>query len=131
MEYPLYVHRDGDTGFRASFPDFPRADVRGNSLGELKRNAQELVELMYDRSEQLIPAPTCSTSELHALDVDDGEGIWMFIDINLARVTSKAVGIQFSLLESLLQRVDVAAKERHMTRSAFITLAAVHELENR
>jgi hypothetical protein len=87
--------------------------------------------LMYNRSEQLIPAPTCSTAELHALDMDDGQGIWMFVDINLARVTSKAVGVQFSLLESLLQRVDVAAKERHMTRSAFITLAAVHELENR
>ena len=131
MQYPLYVRRDGDSGFRASFPDFPRADARGNSLGELTRNAQEMVELMYDRSEQLIPAPTCSTSELHALDMDDGQGIWMFVDINLARVTSKAVGVQFSLLESLLQRVDVAAKERHMTRSAFITLAAVHELENR
>jgi hypothetical protein len=99
-------------------------------LGELKRNAQEMVELMYDRSEQLIPAPTCSTSELRGLDVDDGEGIWMFIDINLTRVTSKAVSVQFSLLESLLQRVDAAAKERHMTRSAFIALAAVHELES-
>jgi predicted RNase H-like HicB family nuclease len=131
MQYPLYVRRDGDIGFRASFPDFPRADVRGNSLDELKHNAQEVVELMYDRSEQLIPGPTCSTSELHALDMDDGEGIWMFIDINLARVTSKAVGVQFSLLESLLQRVDAAAKERHMTRSTFFTLAAIHELESR
>ena len=89
MQYPLYVHRDGGTGFRASFPDFPRAEARGDSFGELKRNAQEIVELMYDRSEQLIPAPTCSTSELHTLDMDDGQGIWMFIEINLARVTSR------------------------------------------
>src|ERR1700756_4876497 len=102
MEYPLYVRRDGDTGFRASFPAFPRAYALGNSLGELKRNAQEMVELVYDRSEQFIPAPPCRSSELQALDGDDGEGIWMFIDINLARVTSKAVGVQFSLLESLL-----------------------------
>ncbi|GAB6851461.1 type II toxin-antitoxin system HicB family antitoxin [Paraburkholderia sp. MPAMCS5] len=131
MEYPLYVRRDGYTGFRASFPDLPLVDARGDSLGELMSNAQEMVELMYDRSAQLIPVPTSSTSELHALDMDDGEGIWMFIDINLARVTSEAVGIQFSLLESLLQQIDAAAKERHMTRSAFITLAAVHELENR
>jgi len=101
MEYPLYVRRDGDGGFRASLPDFPRADVRGDSFGELKRNAQEIVELMYDRSEQLIPVPTGSTSELHALDMDDGEGLWMFIDIDLARLTSRAVGVQFSLLESL------------------------------
>ncbi|MBB5441418.1 MULTISPECIES: type II toxin-antitoxin system HicB family antitoxin [unclassified Paraburkholderia] len=131
MQYPLYVHRDGDTGFRASFPDLPRAVACGHSFDELKRNAQEVVELMYDRSEQLIPAPTCSTSELQSLDMDDGRGIWMFIEINLARVTSKAVSVQFSLPESLRQRVDAAAKERHLTRSMFIALAAVHELENR
>jgi predicted RNase H-like HicB family nuclease len=131
MQYPLYVRRDGNIGFRARFPDFPRAEARGNSLTELTRNAQEVVELMYDRSEQLIPAPTSSTAELHALDMDDGEGVWMIVDINLARVTSKAVGVQISLLESLLECVDVAAKERHMTRSAFITLAAVHEIEKR
>jgi predicted RNase H-like HicB family nuclease len=131
MQYPLYVHRNGDTGFRASFPDFPSADASGDSFDELTHNAQEAVELMYARSEQLIPAPTCNTSELHALEMDDGQGIWVFVDINLARVTSRAVGLQLSLLESLLQQVDAAAKERHMTRSAFIALAAVHELENR
>jgi predicted RNase H-like HicB family nuclease len=128
MQYPLYVHRDGGTGFRGSFPDFPGADARGSSFDELKRNAEEAVEVMHDRSEQLIPAPTCSTSELHALEMDDGDGIWVFVDINLTRVTSKAVGVQLSVLESLLQQVDAAAKRRHMTRSAFITLAVIHEL---
>jgi predicted RNase H-like HicB family nuclease len=130
MQYPIYVRREADTGFRASFPDFPRAHVRGDSFDELKCNAQEVVERMYDRSEQLIPIPTCSTSALHALDMDDGEGIWMFIDIDLARVTSKAVGLQFIVLESLLQQVDAAAKKRHMTRSAFFTLATLHELHS-
>lgn len=129
MQYPLYIQRDGETGFRASFPDFPSADASGDSIDELTHNAQEAVELMYDRSEQLIPAPTCNTSELHALEMDDGEGIWLFVDINLTRVTSKALSVQLSLLESLLQRIDAAAKERRMTRSAFVTLAVVHELE--
>ena len=55
MQYPLYVHRDGNTGFRASFPDFPTADVSGDSFDELKHNAQSAVEVMYNRSEQLIP----------------------------------------------------------------------------
>jgi predicted RNase H-like HicB family nuclease len=130
MQYPLYVHRDANTGFRASFPDFPTADVRGDSFDELKHNAQSAVEVMYDRSEQLIPPPTCNTSELNALEMDDGNGIWVFVDVNLTRVTSKAVGVQFSLLESLLQQVDAAAKERRMTRSAFITLAVTRELES-
>jgi predicted RNase H-like HicB family nuclease len=131
VQYPLYVHRDGDAGFRASFPDFPRAVAHGKSMDELKRDAQEAVELAYDCSEQLIPAPTCSTSELHEHEMDDGEGIWIFVDINLARVTSQASGIQVNLLDALLQQVDLAAKECHMTRSAFITLAVVHELASR
>lgn len=131
MQYPLYVRRAGDASFRASFPDFPRAIAHGNSIDELKIDAKQAVELMYDRSEQLIPAPTCSTSELHAHEMDDGEGIWMFVDINLARVTSQAIGIQVNLLDTLLQQVDLVANERHMTRSAFITQALVHELAAR
>ncbi|WP_341315310.1 type II toxin-antitoxin system HicB family antitoxin [Paraburkholderia sp. IMGN_8] len=131
MQYPLYVRRDHTDTLHASFPDFPGADVTGASLAELERNALEAVERMYDRSEQVIPAPTADTSELRTLEMDDGEGIWVFVDINLARVTSKSVNLQFSLLESLLRRVDAAAKDRHMTRSAFMTLAAVHELAKR
>jgi predicted RNase H-like HicB family nuclease len=129
MQYPLYVHRNGNTGFRASFPDFPTADASGDSFNELTHNAQATVAAMYDRSEQLIPAPTCSTSELQALQMDDGNGIWVFVDIDLARVTSKSVGIQVHLLESLLQLVDARSKERRMTRSAFVTLALIDELK--
>jgi predicted RNase H-like HicB family nuclease len=129
MQYPLYVHRHGKTGFRASFPDFPTADASGNSFDELTHNAQATVEAMYDRSEHLIAAPTCSTSELQALQMDDGNGIWVFVDIDLTRVTSKSVAIQFNLLESLLQQVDARAKKHRMTRSAFVTLALVDELK--
>jgi predicted RNase H-like HicB family nuclease len=129
MQYPLYVHRNGNTGFRASFPDFPTADASGDSFSELTHNAQTTVEAMYDRSEQLIPAPTCNTTELQALQMDDGNGIWVFVDIDLARVTSKSVGIQVHLLESLLQLVDARSKERRMTRSAFVTLALIDELK--
>jgi len=129
MQYPVYVHRDTTTAFRASFPDFPGADVSGNSLEELKRNAQNIVELKYDGSEQLIPTPTCDTSELRRLEMDDGEGIWLFLDINMSRVTSRVVGLHISLREGVLNRVDSAARERHLTRSAFFTLAALHELE--
>jgi predicted RNase H-like HicB family nuclease len=129
MQYPLYVHRNGNTGFRASFPDFPTADASGDSFSELTHNAQATVEAMYDRSEHLIPAPTCNTTELQALQMDDGNGIWVFVDIDLARVTSKSVSIEVHLLESLLQLVDARSKERCMTRSAFVTLALIDALK--
>jgi predicted RNase H-like HicB family nuclease len=129
MQYPLYVQRNADTVFRASFPDFPGADVTGNSIEELERHAQEAVELMYHSSEQLIPTPTCDTSELRVLEMEGDEGIWLFVNINMSRVTSRAIGFQLSLSESLLEQVNAAARERHLTRSAVFTLAALHELD--
>lgn len=129
MQYSLYVQRNGETGFRASFPDFHTADASGDSLNELTHNAKVTVEALYDRSEQLISIPTCNTTELQALQMDDGNGIWVFVDIDLTRVTSKSLGIQVNLLESLLQQVDARSRERRMTRSAFVTLAIINELK--
>jgi metal-responsive CopG/Arc/MetJ family transcriptional regulator len=54
----------------------------------------------------------------------------MLIEINLTRVTSKAVSVQFSLPEILLRRVDAAAKRGRYTRSMFFTQAAVRELRS-
>lgn len=130
MQYPLYVHGDSRNGFRASFADLPLACARGATLDELRSNAQGAVELKYDRSEQLIPAPTGSMSELQSLEMDDGHGIWMYVEINLGRVTSQAVSVAFSLPESLLRQVDACAKRRHLTRSAFFALAAAREVRD-
>jgi predicted RNase H-like HicB family nuclease len=132
MHYPLYVIREPDRAgaatLRASFPDFPGAEATGRSLEELERHAQQMVEQTYAGSEQLIPAPSDAV-QLHGFEKAGDDGLWVYVDIDLARVTSKAVGLQFSVLESLLQKVDAAAAERHITRAAFMTLAAVHELE--
>lgn len=86
---------------------------------------------MYNGSEQRSPAPTCDTSELRKLEMDDGEGIWLFVDVNMSRVTSKVVGPRTSLREAVLGQVDSAARQRHLTRAAFFTLAALNELETR
>ncbi|MEZ2354316.1 type II toxin-antitoxin system HicB family antitoxin [Caballeronia sp. RCC_10] len=131
MQYPLYVHRDSSDGFRASFADLPLACACGATLEELRSNAQSAVELTYDRSEQLIPGPTGSMSELQSLAMDDGHGIWMYVEINLVRVTSQAVSVQFSLPDTLLRQVDACAKRRRLTRSAFFALAATREVGER
>lgn len=130
MRYPLYVHPNGEPRYRSSFPDFPGADAYGNSFEELERNAQERVQQIYDRSEHVIPAPTGDTSALQALDMDDGEGLWLFVEIDLARVISRSMRIQLNLRESMLLEIDAAAQQRRITRSAFIALACVRELGN-
>ncbi|PLZ03558.1 HicB family protein [Burkholderia sp. WAC0059] len=128
MQYPLYVHQTDGMRYRGSFPDFPRADASGKSFAQLARNARDRVQRIYDRSQHLIPAPTDDLHALQMLDMDDGEGIWMFVEIDLARVTSCAVHLQFSLNEGVLRNLDEAAQERRMARTEFIALACLHEL---
>ena len=98
---------------------FSRRRCEDNSIEELKRNAQDAVELMYHGSEQLIPGPMCDASELRTLEMDDREGISLFVNINMSNVPSRAVGFQLSLSDSLLEQVNAAAREQHLTHPAF------------
>lgn len=56
-------------------------------------------------------------------DYQDG-GVWMLADIDLSRVSTRAVRINISLPEALVKTIDDEAKSRHMSRSAFLAMAA-------
>ncbi|MGD1324962.1 type II toxin-antitoxin system HicB family antitoxin [Pandoraea pnomenusa] len=128
MKYPIYVWQEGDSAFGATFPDLPGVHTAADTLDDLERMAQEAVELMYEDSDEQIPAPTYDIKKLHANEVDDGTGFWMFVEIDLSKVSSKSVRLNISLPERLVHQIDAAAEKRHMSRSAFLALAAQHEM---
>jgi hypothetical protein len=70
-------------------PRLSGANASGNSFEELECNAQDRVQRMYDRSEHVIPVPNDDTYALLALDMDDGKGLWIFVEIDLACVVSR------------------------------------------
>jgi hypothetical protein len=129
MQYPLYIHRCDGRGYRGRLADFPGAEVVSNSFDGLALEAQRFVQRAYDRSDRILPAPTCDTAALQALDIDDGEGLWRFVDIDLTTIMSQSVRVQLTLNKSLLLDIDREAQERHLSRSAFVSLACAHELE--
>lgn len=128
VHYPLYVQRRDGQGYRGRFADFPWIEVEGDTFDDLTRDAERVVQRLYHRSEQIIPAPTDDTSKLQALEMDDGQGLWMFVDVNLTAVQSHSVLVQVRLRKSVLQEVALAAQKRHVSRSAYIARACVHEL---
>lgn len=128
VHYPLYVQRRDGQGYRGRFADFPWIEVEGDTFDDLTRDAERVVQRLYHRSEQIIPAPTDDTSKLQALEMDDGQGLWMFVDVDLTAVQSHSVLVQVRLRKSVLQEVDLAAQKRHVSRSAYIARACVHEL---
>lgn len=128
VHYPLYVQRRDDSGYRGRFADFPWLEVEGGTLDNLALDAERLVQRLYHQSERIIPAPTSDTSTLQALEMDDGEGLWIFVDIDLADVESHSAFVRLILSKSLLQEIDQAARQQHMGRSAYIAQACVREL---
>ena len=52
----------------------------------------------------------------------------MLFDIDLSRINARAVRLNISLPERLVQRIDAEAGRRKLSRSAFLALAAEHEM---
>lgn len=127
MRYVAMVHKEEDTGYGVSFPDFPGCIAAGDSLSEALADAANALAFhvtgMREDGEP-IPAPR----ELDEVVADpeleeDREGAFLtLVPLIEDRGVSKRVNI--SLDPGLLEAIDEAAKERGMTRSNFLASAA-------
>lgn len=122
MLYPVYVHKDPDSAYGVTFPDFPGCFSAAEDLEGLARMAQEAVEVHFEGEEVEIPTPT-AIEEL-AANPDYEGGFWMAIDIDLTKVNTKSVRLNISLPARLVGEIDRFAAEHHMTRSGFLAKAA-------
>ncbi|QKQ51056.1 type II toxin-antitoxin system HicB family antitoxin [Achromobacter denitrificans] len=126
MLYPIHVSKDEGSAYGASFPDFPGCFTGADELRDLPRAAQEAVEAHFHGETSAIPAP--STPEAWANHEDFQGGYWMMVEIDLSKVNAKAVRLNISLPENLVYRIDEEAKARRLSRSAFLAMAAEHEM---
>lgn len=127
MFYPIYVYAEDGCAYGAIFPDIPGCFTAADELSDLPKAAQEAVEAYFGADTD--PIPTASTPDVWANheDYQDG-GFWMMVDIDLNKVRSRAIRLNISLPEGLVQRIDAAAQERGQSRSAFLATAAEHEM---
>jgi predicted RNase H-like HicB family nuclease len=122
MLYPVYVHKDSKSAYGVTFPDFPGCFSASDDLEELPRLAQEAVEVHFEGEYAKIPPPTAI--EKLAADPAYEEGVWLLIDIDLAKVNTRSVRLNISLPANLVGEIDRYAAEHHMTRSGFLAKAA-------
>jgi predicted RNase H-like HicB family nuclease len=123
MLYPVYVHLgDERHAYGVTIPDFPGCFSAADSAEDLPTNIQEAAELHFEGEDLDIPKPT-PLNELANQPEYEG-GVWMMVDIDLARIRPKAVRLNVSLPDSLVRRIDEYAKTHHMSRSGFLAKAA-------
>ena len=126
MLYPIYIHKEPGSAYGGIFPDFPGCFTGADELRDIPAAAQEAVEAHFYGDAAAIPEPSAPES-WEGCDQFSG-GYWMLVDIDLSRISTKAVRLNISLPENLVHRIDSEAKTRRLSRSAFLALAAEREM---
>ena len=131
MRYVSFIHRDG-AGYGVSFPDFPGCVAVGDTIDEAVRQGCEAlafhVEGLVADGARIPPPRSIDAIKADAELADWREGAdFVLIPLLLDRGSSRRVNI--SLDRGLLKAIDDEARERRMTRSAFLASAARHEIQ--
>ncbi len=128
--YIAIVHKEAESDFGVSFPDFPGCITAGKDIDEAKDMAQEALSLhihgMYEDGEQL---PVSSRLEEIMSDPDYVNAI-AYLVVSVPDAKPRTVRVNITLAEMTLKQIDAAAKKRGMSRSSFLVHAAQNAIQS-
>lgn len=123
--YYFVVHKNADTNYGISFPDFPGCIGAAEDQGEIYDRAKAALEAHIGflvREGEPIPEPM-TIEQASAHELADGARF-----IGMAHVDppwrGRGVRANISIDEHLLAEIDRAAEARGMTRSSFLAEGA-------
>ncbi len=123
MEYIAYLHKDKNSDFGVSFPDFPGCVTAGRTLEEARRLAAEALSLhiagMLEDGEVL---PEASTLDELAGDPAMKGAVAFLVS---AESPERTVRVNITARESQIEAIDRLARERGLTRSAYMVQSSV------
>jgi predicted RNase H-like HicB family nuclease len=125
--YIAIIHKEPESDYGVSFPDFPGCITAGGTLDEAKDLAMEALTghircLLEDGEEIPPPAPL----ETIMATPDFADGVAFLVSVSLP--SSKTVRVNISVPADDLRQIDALAKKQGMSRSAFLIQAAKREL---
>ncbi len=117
--YIALIRKEADSAFGVDFPDFPGCISSGATLDEALRDARDALALhvkgMLEDGDQ-IPAP----SALDTVMEDEHNKDAAPCVVALPEIKGRAVRINITIEEHLLQELDDAAARDGATRSGFL-----------
>jgi predicted RNase H-like HicB family nuclease len=132
MRYTAFIHKDADSDFGVSFPDFPGCIAVGETMEEALKSAAEALAFHVDGMEQdgdSIPEPRTPDDILGDPALAEDRVGAIFASVPLVRDLGSTTRINVSLDFGLLRAMDGEAKRRGQTRSAFIASAVRKEIQ--
>ena len=122
-QYIGLIHKDPDSDYGVSFPDFPGVITAGTDLDDARGMAEEAlafhVEGMVEDGEA-IPEPS-SLGKVMA-DPENRDGVAILV--TLKTTASKVVRVNVTLPEDVLEQIDAFAEANGLSRSGFLVQAA-------
>lgn len=123
------IHKDPDSDFGVSFPDFPGCITAGSTLDEARAMAAEAltfhIEGMVEDGD-VIPEP--SSLEAVMRDPENRDGVAILVDVRPP--AAKSVRVNITLPEDALRAIDSYAEAHGFTRSGFLVAAAKRSMES-
>jgi predicted RNase H-like HicB family nuclease len=122
-QYIGLIHKDAESDFGVSFPDFPGVVTAGKDLDEARAMAEDALAfhvagLIEDG--EAIPEP----SSLEAVMADNENRTGVAILVSLKNDTKKVVRVNVTIPEDILRQIDRFAELHGYNRSGFLTAAA-------
>ena len=122
-QYIGLIHKEADSDYGVSFPDFPGVATAGTSLDDARRMAEEALCLHIEglaEDGEAIPEP--STLESVMADPANLDGVAILVAVKTD--APKTVRVNVTLPEDVLEQIDRYAADHGFTRSGFLTQAA-------
>jgi predicted RNase H-like HicB family nuclease len=122
------IHKDADSHFGVSFPDFPGVITAGTSLDDARAMAEEALTFHIEglaEDTEAIPEP----SALEEVMSDPGNRSGVAILVSVKTDQPKAVRVNVTLPGDVLEQIDKFAEAHGFTRSGFLTQAAKKLME--
>lgn len=126
--YIAILHKDQNSDFGVSFPDFPGCITAGSTLDEAKDMACEVLPFHIEGMQvdgEPIPAPMSLDD---AIQHEFAEGAQAFFLVEVP-FDDPIVRANITIPKGMLERIDRYAKAHHLSRSAFLAQAAQRAMQ--
>ncbi|RBO54111.1 CopG family transcriptional regulator [Rhodovulum sp. BSW8] len=121
------VHQEGDSAFGIHFPDVPGCFSAADALDDLLPNASEALALHLE-DEPLPEARSLDAVRTDAEVARDLEAGAFLLAVPFFRLSGRTAKANITMDAGLLAAIDQTAKERGLTRSAFLADLARREI---
>ncbi|MHA6643305.1 type II toxin-antitoxin system HicB family antitoxin [Mesorhizobium sp. A623] len=126
--YFALVEKDGESAFGVRFPDIPGVFSAADRQEDILANAIEALQLWAE--DMPLPDPSLHPAIVAKPEVREALAAGGYlISVPLIDNDSAVVRANVTFERGVLRAIDAAARERGLTRSAFLSSAARREIE--